>query len=173
MYTIGKLAKLFGLARSTLIYYDKIDLLKPSKRSESNYRLYTEKDKNRLSLIRSYSETGLSLENVKKIVETGKGSVAKILENQLEEINQRISKLRVQQQIIVQILKKNSKLKRIRSMNKGQWVSLLRLAGLDEAGMTKWHVEFEKMAPEAHQDFLESLNISKREIKEIRALSES
>ncbi|EKD51533.1 MAG: transcriptional regulator [uncultured bacterium] len=173
MYTISKLASLHNLSRSTLLYYDSIGLLSPSKRTEAKYRLYSEKDRERLALIRTYAETGLSLENILKIINTGKTSMTQILEGQLGEINQRISLLRNQQQIIIKILKKNSMIKKIRAMNKNQWSALLRLAGLDEEGMITWHVEFEKMAPEAHQDFLESLNISKEEIRHIRNWSKN
>lgn len=51
------------------------------------------------------------------------------------------------------------------------WVSLLQAAGLDEAGMKSWHIEFEKTSPEAHQDFLESIGIEKDEIISIREWS--
>ena len=37
--------------------------------------------------------------------------------------------------------------------------------------MHRWHVEFEALAPESHQDFLESLGIGKSEIASIRAWS--
>ena len=52
MYTVGQLAKLFGLSRSTLLYYDEIGLLSPSARSASNYRLYSEADIRRVRIIR-------------------------------------------------------------------------------------------------------------------------
>ena len=48
MYTVGHLARSFGLSRSTLLYYDSIGLCKPSGRSAANYRTYTEKDRERL-----------------------------------------------------------------------------------------------------------------------------
>ena len=51
MYTIGKLAKKFDLSRSTLLYYDSIGLLKPSSRTESEYRQYSEDDAARLEQI--------------------------------------------------------------------------------------------------------------------------
>ena len=35
--------------------------------------------------------------------------------------------------------------------------------------MHRWHVEFEALAPESHQDFLESLGIPPPEIASIRA----
>ena len=41
MLTIGKLARKFDLSRSTLLYYDRIGLLKPSGRTRANYRVYT------------------------------------------------------------------------------------------------------------------------------------
>jgi hypothetical protein len=56
-------------------------------------------------------------------------------------------------------------------MTKKNWVSILGATGMDEADMWRWHVEFEKAAPEAHQDFLESLGIPKREIRQIRGAS--
>ena len=45
--TITRLAKQFKLSRSTLLYYDRIGLLRPSGRSPSNYRLYTGSDRQR------------------------------------------------------------------------------------------------------------------------------
>ncbi len=37
MHTIGQIGKRFGLPRSTLLYYDAIGLLSPSRRSDANY----------------------------------------------------------------------------------------------------------------------------------------
>ncbi len=67
-----------------------------------------------------------------------------------------------------EILEKNA-----RVITKDVWVSILRAAGLDEAGMKNWHVEFEKSSPDAHQDFLESIGIGKHEISAIREWSRS
>lgn len=39
--------------------------------------------------------------------------------------------------------------------------------------MQNWHKEFEKLEPDAHQEFLESLNIDEQEIKQIREWSRS
>ncbi len=52
--SIGEIAKQYGLSRSTLLYYDAIGLLRPSGRSESNYRRYTGEDSRRLRLICMY-----------------------------------------------------------------------------------------------------------------------
>jgi hypothetical protein len=43
--------------------------------------------------------------------------------------------------------------------------------GLDQAKCQQWHRLFEQRAPQAHQDFLESLGFSAAEIKHIRTVS--
>jgi hypothetical protein len=50
-------------------------------------------------------------------------------------------------------------------------VRLLRAAGLDDAGMETWHREFERFAPESHQDFLEAPGLPPPEVARIRACS--
>lgn len=57
---------------------------------------------------------------------------------------------------------------RARAMDKDGWVQLLRATGLSDDDMDRWHAEFERLAPEAHQDFLESLDIGVREVATIR-----
>ena len=39
--------------------------------------------------------------------------------------------------------------------------------------MSRWHVEFERLSPEAHQDFLEFLGLEDDEIARIRGWSRS
>ena len=56
-------------------------------------------------------------------------------------------------------------------INKERWVEIMRAAGLNEKDMHNWHIQFEKMEPEAHQEFLESLGIKATEIQKIRELS--
>ncbi len=115
--------------------------------------------------------TGISLEEVKGIIDSKNSRTAGILKKRLEVINDEINVLRKQQKQIVDLLGTRELLKNTRLMNKENWVVLMRAAGLDEAGMHTWHREFEVSALEAHQDFLESLGLSSREIKEIRTWS--
>jgi MerR family transcriptional regulator, thiopeptide resistance regulator len=53
-------------------------------------------------------------------------------------------------------------------VNKERWVEIMHAAGLSEQDMHNWHVQFELMEPEAHQEFLESLKIPQPEIERIR-----
>ena len=170
MYTIGQLAKRFSLSRSTLLYYDSIGLLSPSGRSDSNYRLYSETDIGRMEKIAQYRETGLSLEAIAKLLYQDESKITAALEARLFQINDDIQNLRVQQNIIISLLKNTSSIKNARALTKEKWVGLLKATGLNDQDMDKWHVEFEKMSPEAHQDFLESLGLEESEIKSIRSI---
>ena len=168
MYTIGQLAKRFGLSRSTLLYYDRIGLLPASTRSASGYRLYTQQAVQRMTHIQTWRDAGLPLETIRNLLASGTEAPAAVLERHLQALNSEISRLRQQQQVIVCLLDSTSALRDSRTMSKQRWVEMLRAAGLDEAGMRKWHSEFEQRSPEAHQDFLESLGIDEVEIALIR-----
>ena len=69
MLTVSQLATRCGLSRSTVLYYESIGLLKPSSRSASNYRRYTERDLKRLEQIRAYRAAGLTLRDVQSLMQ--------------------------------------------------------------------------------------------------------
>ena len=94
-----------------------------------------------------------------------------LLEARLDQLNTEIARLREQQRVIVRLLANRRKLGRARAIDKAGWVRLLRAAGLDDDAMHRWHIEFERLAPEAHQDFLESLGLAKAEVTRIRKWS--
>jgi len=171
MLTITQVAKKYSLSRSTLIYYDSIGLLTPSCRSEANYRLYSDTDLKRMDEISLFRNAGLSLATIRLLLDNEDGELNSSLERRLFAINNEIQLLRNQQKVILNILENEGSVKIARVITKEIWVSLLEAAGLDEDGMKKWHIEFEKTSPEAHQDFLESIGIEKDEIELIRAWS--
>ena len=171
MFTIGQVAKKYGLSRSKLIYYDNIGILTPSGRSESNYRLYSSNDLKKMDRMMLFRSAGLSLDSIPSLLDKKGDDLNSSLENRLSSINNEIQGLRNQQKVILNILENESTVKGSRVITKETWVSLLKAAGLDEEGMKNWHVEFEKTSPEAHQDFLESIGIEKDEIRSIREWS--
>lgn len=170
-YTVGVLARSVGLARSTLLYYDRIGLLSPSRRSATRYRLYGDEARARLEAICTYRRVGLGLAEIRALLDARGGRTVTILTSRLESLNQEIAQLREQQRVIVRLLENRTILGRARALDKRRWVQILASAGLDEAAMHRWHVEFEALAPESHQDFLESLGIPPAEIVSIRTWS--
>lgn len=171
MLTISKVARRFGLSRSALIYYDKIGLLKPSGRSAANYRLYSDADLAKLEKIHQFRQAGIPLEQISQLLHTDSPSTITTLEHRLHQLNQEISGLRQQQQVIVNLLQNQTLLSSTHHMTKVRWIRLLRTAGMSDEAMQQWHIAFESSAPEDHQAFLASLGIAQSEIKQIRAWS--
>ena len=64
-YTINKLAQLAGISTRTLRYYDTFGLLSPVRSSTNGYRLYGQKEVERLQHILFYRELGLPLEEIR------------------------------------------------------------------------------------------------------------
>jgi len=168
MLTVGQLAKRYSLSRSTLLYYDSKGILKPSGRSNSNYRVYSEEDIQKLERIILFRNAGMSLAAITEILDKDIDEIQSALEKRLFSINKEIQGLRNQQHVIIEIISHQGDIGKTRIVTKDRWVSMLSAAGLDEAGMWNWHIEFERNAPEAHQDFLESLGLSAEEIARIR-----
>jgi len=67
-YTIQKLASLAGITTRTLRYYDEIGILKPARINSSGYRIYGQKEVDRLQQIMFYREMGVTLDTINDIV---------------------------------------------------------------------------------------------------------
>ncbi len=170
-YSISQLARLFGLSRSTLLYYDRIGLLCPAERTASGYRCYSKHEYDRLKRICMFRSTGLSLADVQKMLISNTEPGTAVLEKRLQELGDEILGLKVQQQLITAMLKNMSSDKFAPPMNKQMWVEMLQTAGMDELAMQLWHAEFETRAPRTHYDFLLSLGISESEVKLVQKWS--
>ena len=65
-FTVGEFARLHGLSKQALIFYDKIDLLKPAYVDEKNgYRYYSASQLEVLDTIFMLKEIGVPLEEMK------------------------------------------------------------------------------------------------------------
>lgn len=65
---IGKLAQLTGCKTVTIRYYEKEGLLKPSNRTDGNYRVYDDEDIERLQFIRHCRQHGISLPEIRELL---------------------------------------------------------------------------------------------------------
>lgn len=69
-FSIGEAAKAAHTTSETLRHYDRIGLVKPSKKDEwTNYRYYTEQNIVRLNTVRALQLMDLSLQEIKKVLE--------------------------------------------------------------------------------------------------------
>jgi len=165
--TVSKLARQCGLSRGTLLYYESIGLLKAPARSAANYRRYGEPDLRRLQQICAYRHAGLTLDDIRAILDRRETDAVAVLKRRLLALDSEIETLRAHQRAILKLMK-NDSIGRKQLMTKEKWVSIMKASGLAEREMHRWHSEFEKAAPQDHQEFLEYLHIPEPEIQSIR-----
>lgn len=98
---IGELAERTGTTTKTIRYYESIDLLAEPVRTDSGYRRYDDAAVDRLRFIRQAQRSGLSLMEIKSILElkdAGSRScehTTKLLERHIAEIDAQIDQLRL------------------------------------------------------------------------------
>lgn len=69
-FTIGEAAKAVKATSETLRHYDRIGLVKPSKKDEwTNYRYYSKQDIIRLSTVRALQQMDLPLQQIKQVLD--------------------------------------------------------------------------------------------------------
>ncbi|WP_238886131.1 MerR family transcriptional regulator [Clostridium sp. YIM B02551] len=78
-YSITEFANEASVSTRTLRYYDKIGLLKPSKYNKLGYRMYTNKDLERLQYILALKFLGFSLTEVKLFIKESPGEFENVL----------------------------------------------------------------------------------------------
>ena len=170
-YSISKLARACGLSRSTLLYYDRLGLLKPAGRTGSGYRYYTAADQRRLERIGRFREAGLTLKEIRASLSSGGKPGTRLLETRLRETVENIVGLKNQQRLLAGMLRQVAAGKGPPIVDVELWVEMLDAAGMDEDARRRWHAEFERRAPAGHQEFLHSLGIPADEVERIQRWS--
>ena len=196
--TIGELSRRTGLSRTALLYYHRLGLLRAGRRSEANYRLYSPADVERLQEICFYRGMGIPLKQIAGLLAHAHeaGPAERILRQRLQTLQGEIAACQEQERQVVRLLQqlstrplprpagrgrrssvssrgsgKVSMTREDSMVSKQRWVEIMRAAGFSEQDMLRWHQSFEKMEPDSHQEFLQSLGIPADEIARIRAVS--
>jgi DNA-binding transcriptional MerR regulator len=101
--TIGRLAEATATKVQTIRYYETIGLLAPFSRTEGGHRLYDREDQKRLTFIRHARELGFSIDAIRELLslsdnpETSCERADDIASRQLEDVEQRLKRLKVLQ----------------------------------------------------------------------------
>lgn len=93
-FTIGEFAKLHKFSRQTLIFYDKIGVLKPDHIDPDNgYRYYGPEQLEILDLLYTLKEAGVSLKEIKSFMENRSISEAvKLFSEKVDELDRKIQR---------------------------------------------------------------------------------
>lgn len=86
-YTMKDISSLYNLSQHTIRYYDKEGLLPFVKRDASGNRVFSETDKDIISIICTLKDTGMSIKDIKGFVDACQNGVT--TEMRLALINHR------------------------------------------------------------------------------------
>ncbi|OFS24573.1 MerR family transcriptional regulator [Brevibacterium sp. HMSC07C04] len=75
-FSVGEVARQFGITVRTLHHWEELGLVSPSARSRSNYRIYTRADLETIQQIMIYRATGMRLTAVKDVLNSGTDHIA-------------------------------------------------------------------------------------------------
>lgn len=106
--TIGQLAKSVGVPDSTIRFYERLGLLRPTGRTATNYRYYGPDAGDRLTFIRAAQAAGFELSDIKSMLAFQDGRVAPCAEvktlvtARLKGVRGQLGKLRHVEQVLVQ-----------------------------------------------------------------------
>lgn len=92
-YTVQKLGKLAGVSPRTLRYYDEIGILSPARINSSGYRVYGQREVDRLQQILFYRELGVRLESIKEIITSPSFDTVTALKEHREKLIERRKQL--------------------------------------------------------------------------------
>ncbi len=146
MYRISQLAKLAGLSRSTLLYYEKLGLIR-SRRSTNGYRYFGPTDLQQLNLLKQLQAGGLSLKESKDCIESQIDY--SVLEKKLVELDQELAEKQKARSLLAALLGKNDK------------------------DLRQWHNTLEISAPDAHFEWLKQQGFSEKDALRLRWLSKN
>lgn len=142
MYRISELGKLVGLSRTALLYYEKVGLVS-GKRLENGFRVYSERDAQRIRLLQLLQSAGLSLQECLACM-NGKVDRQQLLDR-LQNLGNEITK-------------------KIEAKN-----LLEALLGINQTRV--WHESFEQSAAEEHLQWLLRQGFDEKDAQRIRWLS--
>ena len=93
MFRIGEISKLYHVGVDSLRYYEEIGLISP-RRSESGYRLYSQKDIWRLNVIRDLRELGFPTEAIRDYLDFRNTDTAlRMLQQEQDAIERKLEAL--------------------------------------------------------------------------------
>ena len=93
MKTVKEVSQLTGISVRALHHYDAIGLLPPTQVTDAGYRLYDSQAIEKLYMILVFRELGLSLQQIAQILHAPDYDRNRVLENQINLMQQRIQSL--------------------------------------------------------------------------------
>ncbi|MBI9089671.1 MAG: MerR family transcriptional regulator [Desulfobacterium sp.] len=153
MVSISKACRILGVARSTLLYYERMGMVAPGRNPDNGYREYSQEDMERLLQVRQLKQAGFTLKESVAVME---GTLdPDLLLKRYSALGQEIETMTMAKEVVKSLLIS---------------VTGEPPSGDGDAGRRgqNWHAEFEQQGAEAHFAWLKRLGFSEKESLYIR-----
>jgi DNA-binding transcriptional MerR regulator len=165
--TIARAARAVGLSRTTLMYYERLGLIRPLRRANSRYRTFRPADLQALFLIARWRAIGLPLATIRHLL-VERHAVAGALRDHVRALERSVAALQDQRRLTLEMLGEGTHAAGTTPVTKAAWTEMFRSIGMSDEQMRTWHAQFERRNPAGHREFLRSLGIGRAEIGRIR-----
>ena len=102
LFTIGQFAAIHGVTKKTLMWYDEVDLVKPSVIGENGYRYYTYQQSSALETVLMLRELNVSIDEIKHFMANRSATnMEQLLREKIVELEERIDYLKSMKKTLV------------------------------------------------------------------------
>lgn len=143
-YQIKEISQMTSLTIRSLQYYDEICLLKPTKRSISGYRLYSETDLIRLQQITTLKFLGFSLSMIKKIMENPHFDVMTSIGIQARELTEKAMRINEAASLLTYISTQMEMNQPVNWKSTAKIIEILELNTMNDQVLQKYQSEAEQ-----------------------------
>ncbi|WP_243106994.1 MerR family transcriptional regulator [Actinomyces lilanjuaniae] len=119
MMTVGEVAALLGVSVRTLHHWDDVGVVRPSRRSQVGYRLYSSGDCQRLEQVLAYREAGVPLALIGRLLDAPHMEVLTHLVRQRELLEERVCQLTRALGVIDSMVERTEAMKKERKTEEG------------------------------------------------------
>ncbi|MBY5979669.1 MerR family transcriptional regulator [Ferrimonas balearica] len=142
MYRISELAQQVGLSRTALLYYEKQGLIQ-GQRQANGYRLYSDQDLQRVRLIQKLQAGGLTLKECQACLDARIDRT--LLQQRLQQLDQELAQKQQARDLLAALL--------------------------GQGDLKAWHESVDRVAPDAHLDWLMKQGFNEKEALRLKWLS--
>lgn len=151
-YKIGEISEMYDMSRDSLMYYEKIGIIKPT-RDDNGYRLYSVSDIWRLNLIKELKSLGFSFKMIKEYLENRDlNSTNKLLQNGITLLDDQILKLLKQKENMRKRMESIENTSKNSNLNSIELSYLKRRKGLILNGQIKRDEDFDLLIQKLQKD---------------------
>ncbi len=153
-YQIKEISQMTSLSIRSLQYYDEVGLLKPTKRSDSGYRLYSETDLLILQQVITLKFLGFSLSTIKEILGNPNFNLAASMSLQARELSEKANKINEAASLLTYIASQLEINQPINWQSSAKIIEILELNTMSDAVLKKYQsVNESELGKKSDYDF--------------------